>query len=338
MAILEKPTGIFLPALGVVALLSLRRTARMPPTAILALFVPSALAFGVYLLRNQVAHGSPDFRFGGLEWIWKDAGFEAMMALYDRAPTSLETIRRLGLARVLTITGEQLGWFAGATFALRPLVPAGVRDAVAMVALPAFLPLLALLPLPWLARRASTLAALVAATFVALPVVVCTLWHGEPRYFTIFIPLAALVLAGTIGRLRIGLGLMGALVVLSAVGFVGLARVLVRLPRHVCAPVLAEVVRDGTPGRILTFDPWSVAWLADRETVMIPSGGLDAIARVARRYDTPLILIHPMLGRPETGALIGNLEGASGPLRVTTLHRRDACRIATLDVLGDPTP
>jgi hypothetical protein len=40
-----------------------------------------------------------------------------------------------------------------------------------------------------------------------------------------------------------------------------------------------------------------VAWLADRETVMIPSGGLDAIARVARRYDTPLILIHPMLGR-----------------------------------------
>jgi hypothetical protein len=300
--------------------------------------VPSLLAFGVYLVRNQVAHGSPDFRFGGLEWIWKDAGFEAMMALYDRAPTSLETIRRLGLARVLTITGEQLAWFAGATFALRPLVPSSFRDAVGMVALPAFLPLLALLPLPWLARRATTLAALVAAAFVALPTVVCTLWHGEPRYFTIFIPLAAVVLAGTIGRSRVGLGLMGALVALGAVGFVDLARMLVRLPQHPCAAVLAEAVRDGTRGSILTFDPWSVAWLADREAVMIPSGGLAAIARVARRYDTRLILIHPMLGRPQTVALVGNLEGVSGPLRVTTTHRRDACRLARLDVLGDPTP
>jgi hypothetical protein len=338
VAILEKPTGIFLAVLGLFALVSIRRATRIPATAAFALFVPSALAFGAYLVRNQVAHGSPDFRFGGLEWIWKDAGFEAMMALYDRAPTSLETIRRLGLARVAAITGEQLAWFARATFALRPLVPVVLLDAVAMVAIPAFLPLLALLPLPWLARRTSTLAALIAATFVALPAVVCTLWHAEPRYFAVFIPLAALALAGTIGRSRSGMVLMGALVLVSAFGFVGIARVLVRLPQHACASVLAELVSDRTPGRILTFDPWNVAWLADREAVMIPSGGLDAIARVARRYDTALILIHPMLGRPETVALIGKLEGVAGPLRVTTVHRQGACRIATLDVLGDPTP
>ena len=42
--------------------------------------------------------------------------------------------------------------------------------------------------------------ALVADAFVAAPLVVCTLWHPEPRYFAVFIPLAALVLAGTLGR------------------------------------------------------------------------------------------------------------------------------------------
>jgi hypothetical protein len=89
------------------------------------------------------------------------------------------------------------------------------------------------------------------------------------------------------------------------------------------------------PGRILTFDPWAVAWLADREAVMIPSGGLDAIASVALRYDTRLLLVHPMLGRPDTTALLGRLEGGAGPLRVTTLEREGVCRLARLDVVGD---
>lgn len=335
LAILEKPTAIVLPALGLVALLALRRTTRVPGTTVLALFAPAVLAFGAYLVRNQTAHGSLDFRFGGLEWIWKDAKYEAMMALYDRAPTSLDTIRRLGLVRVLEITGEQLAWFARATFALRPVVPATVADLLGMVAVPAFLPSLALLPLPWLARRTPVLAALVTALVVALPAVVCTLWHAEPRYFAVLIPLAALVLAGVLGRSRVGLVAMAALVLVSAAGSVGAARLLALLPPHACRLALGWMVDAGTPGRILTFDPWSVAWLADREAVMIPSGGVEAIARVARRYDTRLMLIHPMVGRPQTSALVASLEKGSGPLRVTTLHGEGACRLVTVDVLGE---
>ncbi len=338
LAILVKPTGIFLPALGLVALLFVRRSTPVSVTAILGLLVPPILAFGAYLVRNQLAHGGLDFRFGGLEWIWKDSAYEGMLALYERAPTTLETLRRLGFRRVLEITGEQLAWFAGATFALSPVIPRGLTDVLAVVAVPAFLPSLALLPLPWLARRMPALAALVLATFVAAPAAVCTLWHAEPRYFVILIPLAALVLAGTIGRFLTGRVAMAALVLVGALGVVRSARLLAGLPPHPCLPVLERMNAAGVPGRILTFDPWAVAWLADREAVMIPSGGLDVIASVALRYDTRLLLIHPMLGRPETRALVGNLEGRAGPLRVTTLQSEGACRLATLDVVGDQRP
>jgi hypothetical protein len=148
---------------------------------------------------------------------------------------------------VLTITGEQLGWFAGATFALRPLVPAGVRDAVAMVALPAFCRSSRCCRFRGSPARPDA-GGTGRRDLRRVSVVVCTLWHGEHAVLHDLHPLAALVLAGTIGRSRIGLGLMDALVVLSAVGFVGLARILVRLPQHACAPVLAEVVRDGRQG------------------------------------------------------------------------------------------
>jgi 4-amino-4-deoxy-L-arabinose transferase-like glycosyltransferase len=336
VAILDKPIGIFLPALGVPAVLALRRLGRVSPGALLGLVVPPVLAFAAYLVRNQIAHGSVDFRFGGLEWIWKDSGFEGMMALYDRAPSSLETIRRLGPARVLAITAREFEAFARTTFGLRPILPADLRD-LGMVAVPAFLPSLALLLLPWLVRRTPSLGALVLTAFVAAPALVCTLWHPEPRYFAVFIPLTTLVLAGTWGRSRAGRAAMAALVLLSAFGAVRVARGVWVAPDP-CLMVLGEPSVARTAGRIMTLDPWGVAWLADREAVMIPSGGRDAIARVARRYDTSLLLIHPMLGRPQTNAFLSRLEGTSGPLRVTTLYRSGSCRIATLDVLGDPTP
>ena len=335
VAILEKPTGVFLPALGLVALLLLRRSTRVSAGAVAALLLPPVLAFGVYVLRNQLAHGSPDFRFGGLEWIWKDSGFEGMMALYERAPSTLETVQRLGLARVLEITRVQFEEFARATFRLRPVVATGLRD-LGTAAVPAFLPALALLLLPWLARRTPPLVALVLGAFVAAPLVICTLWHPEPRYFALFIPLSALVLAGTVGGTAAGRVAMAGLVLVSAVGAVAVARTYPRTPHQACAPLLLELAATQRPGRILTLDPWLAAWIADREAVMIPSGDLHAIATVARRYDTRLMLVHPMLGREKTLALLANLEGTSGPLRVTTIARHGACRLAELDVLGDP--
>jgi hypothetical protein len=128
------------------------------------------------------------------------------------------------------------------------------------------------------------------------------------------------------------------LVLVSAVGLVAAARTLVQLPSHACIDVVARLRAPAAEGRVLTFDPWGIAWLADRETVMIPSGGLDAIARVARRYDARVMLIHPMLGRPQTSALVGRLEGTHGNLRITTIHQRGACRIATVEVLGEAAP
>ena len=112
-------------------------------------------------------------------------------------------------------------------------------------------------------------------------------------------------------------------------------RLLAGRPPHPCLAVLEKMNAAGIQGRILTFDPWLVAWLADREAVMIPSGGLDTIASVALRYDTRLLLVHPALGRPATSALVGKLEGRAGPLRVTTLESEGTCRLATLDVVGD---
>ena len=334
VAILEKPTGVFLPALGLIALLGLRRNTHVSAGAVLGLLVPPALAFGVYVLRNQLAHGSPDFRFGGLEWIWKDSGFEGMMALYERTPSTLETVRRLGLARVLQITSSQFEEFVRTTFQLRPVLAASSRD-LGTVAVPAFLPALTLLLLPWLARRTPPVVALVVGGFLAMPLVICTLWHPEPRYFALFIPFAALALAGTVGGSAAGRAAMVGLVLVSAVGAVSVARAFTRNPDYSCAPLLRRLAATQRPGPILTLDPWRTAWLADREAIMIPSGDLDAIATVARRYDARLMLVHPMLGRGKTLALLANLEGTSGPLRVTTIARNGGCRLAKLDVLGD---
>jgi len=121
----------------------------------------------------------------------------------------------------------------------------------------------------------------------------------------------------------------------SAVGAVSVARAFTRNPAYSCAPLLRRLAATQRPGPILTLDPWRTAWLADREAIMIPSGDLDAIATVARRYDARLMLVHPMLGRGKTLALLANLEGTSGPLRVTTIARNGGCRLAKLDLLGD---
>jgi hypothetical protein len=71
VAILEKPTGVFLPALGLGALAALGPAAGPRGRALLAVLGPPLAAFAAYLARNVLAHGSPDFRFGGLEWIWR---------------------------------------------------------------------------------------------------------------------------------------------------------------------------------------------------------------------------------------------------------------------------
>lgn len=331
VAILEKPIGVFLPLVGLVACAMLRGAGGVPARALLGLLGPPALACGAYLARNVLAHGSLDFRFGGLEWLWKDGGFEPMMALYERAPTTLETLRGLGARRVLEITGAQLAWYARATLALRPVVPAALAEVLAVVAAPAFLPALALLVLPVLRRRAPALAALTLATALAAPAVVCTLWHAEARYFSVLIPLAALAVAGAAGPAgRLGAAGMAVLVLLSAAGLARVARTVVDLPR-LCPEAVAWLAREGGAGPVLTFDPWTIAWLADRETVMIPSGGPDAVARVARHYGADLLLAHPMLGRPESTRAVA-FEGTRGPLRLTTLHRADGCRVARVEV------
>jgi hypothetical protein len=178
----------------------------------------------------------------------------------------------------------------------------------------------------------------VAAALVALPAVVCTLWHAEPRYFAVVVPLAAVVLAGALAPRRLpGAAAAAALVLLGAAGLVPTARAFARLPGP-CPGAVEWLARHGGDARVLTLDPWTLAWAADRETVMIPSGGVDAIARVARRYETPLLLAHAMPGRPQSSALVTRLEGRHGALRVTTLARLDGCRVARVEVVPGVAP
>jgi hypothetical protein len=304
------------------------------------LFGPFLLAVCVYGVRNYLAHGSLDFRMTPLYWILRVEGYEGVNRLFAEPPSLAGALGLIGWRRVGNIVLSDVRLFGASVLRLRPVIH---PDPLGVLMVPAFLPALALCGIPLYARRAPVMVGLFAASVVGSVAFLCGLWHFEMRYFAMLIPLFAVWAAGVFafaaraGRVARWMSVAGALAVvgLSAASVVKMERVLPALSvLNSCPRALAWVVRDvGPTERLLTFDPWFAAWAADRETIMIPSGGVQAIARVARRYDAHWLLAYPWSNRPLTSRTVMAMadEGDADGLRVATRYDDGACRVYRLD-------
>lgn len=81
----------------------------------------------------------------------------------------------------------------------------------------------------------------------------------------------------------------------------------------------------------MALDPWHVAWFTERESIVIPSGGVSAIERVARHYDTHWLLAAADLKRPETSRLLRRLDAVPAEIRIKHAYRGQACWVYRLD-------
>jgi hypothetical protein len=339
VGMLEKPTGVMSLFLCVPAALWLREVAW--PTAIrcLAAFAGGMLVVAaLYATRNYVAHGSVGFRITPLDWRWRVEGVEGMMRSFDEAPTLLATLREIGRPAIVAIVSNQASQFFDAVIRFGPTTD-GLPFRVLTV--PAFLPVLGLCGIVLQAKREPALSALLAASVVGAFFVVCVLWHFELRYLTMLVPLFSIGVAGFVawiarrGRLAAFVCAVAAVavVVASANAFATAGRIVARLsgPPQ-CAGALEWIAAETTTrDRFLTFDPWFVAWAADRETIMIPTGGPAVIERVARRYDAHWLLAQPAPYRPATNRVVEALEAGSSDLRLTLRYGDRECRVYRVD-------
>jgi hypothetical protein len=341
LALLQKAGGILLGGvLLAVPLFSPRPRAR----ALLLLWTPFVAAFGLYLLRNYLAHGSPGFRISPLDWYLRAEGYEGMMQLFPAPPELLSTLRSFGWTRVLQlVTGELAKLFAalwpGPTWLLLP-------SPLFALAAPPFLPALGLAAVPLLARWYGGPAALTGLTLLAATVLLGVLWHVELRFLAFVIPLTALWIAGLLatamrlaarGRARRPALVVGGLLAIAllapgAWAFVRAQRSFRTLPDlSPCRAAHAWLEAQSLPGdRVLTFDPWFTSWLIGRDAIMIPTGGGTELATVARRYDAHWLLTWRMFSRPDTSRALMTLRGHVDGIVVAREYDDATCRILRL--------
>jgi hypothetical protein len=315
-----------------------------------ALLGPFAAALAVYLARNYVAYGSLQFRFGAFDWIGRTQGHEGWSRIFARAPTLVETWEGIGWQRVAGMMLAELLRFGNTVLRIEPLL---TPNWVSSLMVPAFLPGLAFCGVPLLARRMPALTVLFVAAVGGSVGFICLLYTALIRYFSMLIPLFALWVSGmlaTVSRAgrpgRLGtilrLGSVGAatlIVAMSGAAFVSGVRSIALIGDVTACPrATAWLVADTRPDeRIMAFDPWSVAWATDREAIMIPSGGVDAIRTIARRYDAHWMLAQQVSNRPVTGPeVLGlGLGEEIGGLQVRTQFDDGSCRVYRLDWHSD---
>jgi 4-amino-4-deoxy-L-arabinose transferase-like glycosyltransferase len=346
LALLEKPSGFFIPAVFLAPALKLGKTAPWRVAKWLGLlFAPCVAAVGVYLLRNYMAYGSPQFRFGVLVWIWKRDGYEGWTQLFDRVPSLAGMLQEIGWEGAVGLTWVELRRF------LRILMPLRVFASASLLlaAVPALMPALALSAALVTARRMPEMAWLFICSLVASAAFCSILYTAQMRYFAWLIPLSALWVSGVLtkgmrctadrwrGRLvRVGwVAVGGWFVVASGTTLLATQRVMrkVEVPKAaVCRGALDWVVEATAPDeRILTFDPWFVNWATDREAIMIPSGGVKPILVVARRYDAHWLLASRSSLRPRTSKVVMAMQATAAEVRVTRRFDDGVCRVYRLD-------
>jgi hypothetical protein len=348
LALLEKQTGLYLPAvLLAVLLLARRRGAGARHRGAGArhaalLLAPIGVAAAAYALRNLAAHGTLGFELAPLSWITKDQGIEGFFRLYESPPSLLGVLAALGPARIAEIAWTQLERFGAAVF----LPWRGLGGSLHLLApgLPSLL--LHLRRDPGFAVPA-LVAALGAIAFL------CGLYAMETRYFLMLIPLSAVSLAGCIARGLAGVGggrlrhvarAAAAAAALAVVGWsaVWAARIAsgTALPawdhRRLCPEAVAWLRANAPPDAvILTHNPWWVAWVTERPAVAIPSGGEAPLAKVARHYGAGFALLVPVWGREAAVARTGRLLGRGAPgLRAELVFPGSRCAVYRLGARG----
>jgi 4-amino-4-deoxy-L-arabinose transferase-like glycosyltransferase len=337
LAVLEKPSGFFIPAVLVLAVCRFGGPGLAARGRRLALVLaPFAAAASVYLLRNWFAYGSPQFRFGVLVWMYKMEGYEGWNRVFHGLPSLGAMLQTVGWERARDAIVLELGKFVTTTF---PIATGGPVDAL--------LPTLGLAGLVLCWRRLRILGWLFVSSLVASALFVCVMWHYQPRYLAFLVPLSALGLSGAIAAgagqrtrgwwtpiLR-GASLLGAayLVVTAALAVAAAPGRIRGFPDlTACRAGLAWLADNTAPtDRVLSFDPWSVAWVADREAIMIPTGGVEPIALVARRYDAHWLLAFATSLRPQTSRLVTTLDGNAADLRLTPRFADGGCRVLRVD-------
>lgn len=360
LGVLEKPLGIFLPALFLAAALDWRRVG---VTAVLRrgalLVVPFALCFAIYFLRNTASYGDPMFRLGALNWIQKFLGQDAAYGLYEVVPSLGRVVEGVGWRRVAEVAAQELASAGRMIFGLGFLIEPAPGPWLTHKALPPLLAALGLLGVGVHARRLPEFAALVACAILGAGAVTGLLWHVEPRYFLFLAPLYAVAVAGLVGGISRRAGLdasavsvawaLGALALLATgtqlVHFADAAAKAERISRSVpprppspCGGALDFLLRETeAQDRILTFDPWLVSWETGREAIMIPSGGVEPVFRVARHYGADWLLLQ-VSHRPRAPTIrtLRELTRRPGPLSLTREYAGEGCQVFRIGQMPEP--
>jgi hypothetical protein len=344
VALLEKPSGLFIGVVFVVLVLRFGGGGLGNRARRLALLLfPFGAALGVYAVRNWLAYGSPQFRMGVLEWMYKVEGEEGWDRLLGGVPSLAGMLRATGWPRAVDAVRRE---FAKC---LEMLLPIGTVAAGKVPAffVDVFLPTLGLACILVQWRRERALGWLVLTSVGAAALFVCVMWHFQSRYFAFVLPLSTVPAAGLLasafhrapgrlGRAASALAAVG-LVVTAGALFAGAQDGIRNFPDLcACRPALAWLARNTGPAeRVLSFDPWSVAWIADRDGIIIPTGGAEPIAIVARRYDAHWLLAFPTSLRPVTSPFVMGLDGEAAGLRLTRRFDEGGCRILRLDWTPD---
>lgn len=321
LAILQKLMGLFLPAMFLTPILLRPETGRrlvmrwLVPAAI-----PGAIAVSIYLLRNWLAYGSIEFRFGQADWLLKTGGYGAANWLIENPLSTGDMMRELGAARVWGLVREQL--HAWLVLVARPLMPGPLGHAGVFPSLiaPVWGPFLGMLGVGVLLRRKPSFAVPSALAIVGGMLFVCIPYHVDGRYFLYLAPLLSISLAGglaTVARAappvedagrqvealvwarRIAVSLLVCLLL------VGIAPGLVKL---MATPFESRPEVDPSAGaplacvswsgehlpanaRLLAFHPWGLNWHSRRSVINTPGGGVQAIQKVVEHYGVDHIVV-----------------------------------------------
>ncbi len=304
-ALLEKQIGVFLPAVLIVPALLVWRASRAVALRRAALaLAPFSFCFALYLLRNQLSNGTPGFGLYPLHLIFSVGGYEGVYRLYPERLAAGDVIAAIGGAKLVAFVVAQLGAFA------REVVGLPLPGARGNFALSNLVIALGCASLALLARARPGYCMLCALCALGGVAFVSGMWHIDIRFFAFLVPLLAIALAGALswGARGVGSGwqraslrafaLLAGLAVLAPSG-ANIARTLVAAisapagvsPPSVCADAFAWLQsHSAADDRVLSLDPWSVAWDADRPGIMAPAGGVRPIEAVVRHYSVRFVL------------------------------------------------
>jgi len=306
LALLEKQIGVFLPAVLIVPALFGWRAERSAALRRSALaFAPFAVCLAVYLGRNWLSYGDPGFRLYPLHLVFSVGGYEGVYRLFPAALAPIDVIATIGPANVAGFIADQLGAFARDVLGLPlPGAHGSFPHTSRLIAL-------GLASLLLLARAQPRLALLGAACTLGGLAFVAGMWHVDIRFFAFLVPLCAVALAGLLALAVRGIGAGGPRLALRAVALVAVVALLApsgasvgrtlvaalapppgSTPPSACADALAWIRNNASlDARVVSLDPWGVAWYADRHGIMAPAGGVPPIVRVVRHYDARYLLV-----------------------------------------------